>query len=139
MMALSHLIDGILDREGGYVSHAHDRGGPTCWGITEAVARANGYTGDMRAMPQSFAREVYRKRYWTAPRFDRVALESESLAEELCDTGVNMGPAIAVRFLQRALNVLNQEARLFPDLVADGEIGPATLGALVFFRRAPEF
>lgn len=34
------LIDAVIDREGRYVNHPADRGGPTCWGITEAVARA---------------------------------------------------------------------------------------------------
>ena len=36
------LIDGLIEREGGYVSNAADKGGPTCFGITEAVARAHG-------------------------------------------------------------------------------------------------
>lgn len=129
-MSLANLIDAILDREGGYVDHPADRGGPTCWGITQAVARAHGYTGDMRCLPISFAREVYRKRYWTEPGFDRVSVECEALAAELADTGVNMGPATAVTFLQRALNVLNRQARLYPDLVVDGRLGAVTLGAL---------
>ena len=134
-MNIEKLIDGILDREGGYVDHASDRGGPTCWGITEAVARANGYNGDMRAMPQGFAREVYRKRYWLEPGFDRVARHSETLAEELADTGVNMGPSTAGKFLQRALNVLNLEAKVFPDLAVDGKIGPGTLTALAAYLK----
>lgn len=134
-MDIDKLIDGILDREGGYVDHAADRGGATCWGVTEAVARANGYTGDMRAMPQTFAREVYRKRYWIEPGFDRIAPLSEALAEELADTGVNMGTATAGKFLQRALNVLNLESRLFADLTVDGKIGPGTVAALAAYLK----
>src|SRR3546814_18653590 len=42
------LIDAVIDREGRYVNHPADRGGPTCWGITEAVARAGGCAGAMR-------------------------------------------------------------------------------------------
>jgi lysozyme family protein len=41
------LIDALIDREGGYVNHPADRGGPTRYGITEAVARAHGYAGAM--------------------------------------------------------------------------------------------
>jgi lysozyme family protein len=48
----------------------------------------------------------------------------------LFDTGVNMGPAVAVAFLQRALNALNRGARDYPDILLDGRIGPQTLRAL---------
>ena len=41
------LIDALIEREGGYVDHPADKGGPTCFGITEAVARAHGYRGAM--------------------------------------------------------------------------------------------
>lgn len=129
-MTIDQIIDGILAREKGYVNHPADRGGPTNHGVTESVARANGYTGDMRDMPQSFARGLYLKRYWLEPGFGKVALFSALVAEEMADTGVNMGTATAIRFLQRALNVLNLETTVFPDLVVDGEIGPTTLNAL---------
>ena len=33
------LINDLIEREGGYVNHPADKGGPTCFGITEAVAR----------------------------------------------------------------------------------------------------
>ena len=46
-MTIDTLIDGVIGREGGYSNHPADRGGPTRWGVTEAVARANGYRGDM--------------------------------------------------------------------------------------------
>jgi lysozyme family protein len=41
-----------------------------------------------------------------------------------------MGPKRAATFLQRALNALNNHARDYPDIVADGDIGPMTLLAL---------
>ena len=51
MTNIDELIDDVIEREGGYVNHPADRGGPTNWGITEAVARRQGYVGDMRALP----------------------------------------------------------------------------------------
>ena len=39
-MQIDSLIDEVIDREGGYVNHPADKGGPTRWGVTEAVARA---------------------------------------------------------------------------------------------------
>jgi lysozyme family protein len=129
------FIDAILQKEQGYVDHADDRGGPTNYGITVAVARANGYDGPMQDMPESFAREVYRKRYIVGPRFDKVAQISEPMARELIDTGVNMGPARAAEFLQRALNAFNQQGTRYADLFVDGAIGEVTLEALRKYLR----
>jgi lysozyme family protein len=61
------IIDRTIGVEGRYAFHPDDRGGPTCWGISQAVARAYGYTGDMRTMPRPIAVEIYRKRYWEEP------------------------------------------------------------------------
>ena len=47
------LIDALIDREGGYVDHPADKGGATCFGITQAVARAHGYAGPMRQLPRA--------------------------------------------------------------------------------------
>jgi lysozyme family protein len=124
------LIDEVIDREGGYTDHPADRGGPTRYGITEAVARADGYGGSMRQLPRQRAAVIYRRRYWTAPRLDAIAERTPALAAELFDTGVNMGPATAIGFLQRALNALNRGARDYPDVPLDGLVGPRTLAAL---------
>lgn len=124
------LVEAVIDREGGFVHHSADRGGPTRFGITEAVARAEGFAGDMRHFSRPAAAALYRRVYWHRPGFDRVAERAPAVAAELFDTGVNMGPAVAVGFLQRALNALNRGATDYPDVLLDGRIGPATLGAL---------
>jgi len=132
-MTIDDLIDAVIDREGGYVHHPADRGGPTRWGITEGVARARGWTGDMRGFPREEAVAIYRRLYWVRPRFDRVEDAAPLIAAELFDTGINMGPRVAVGFLQRALNALNRGASDYADIVPDGRIGPATLAALAGF------
>jgi lysozyme family protein len=129
------LIDALIEREGGYVDHAADKGGPTCFGVTEAVARANGYAGPMRLLPREEAATIYRRLYWRRPRFDQVASRSRAVAAELFDTGVNMGPAVAATFLQRALTALNRNGNDYPDLVPDGRIGPTTLAAFDAFLK----
>lgn len=129
------LIDELIEREGGYVNHAADRGGPTRYGITEAVARAHGYGGAMAKLPRDEAAAIYRRLYWLRPRFDEVARRSPALATELFDTGANMGPAVAATFLQRALTALNRNGQDYPDLVPDGRIGTRTLAALDAFLK----
>jgi lysozyme family protein len=136
MTDIQSLIDDVIDREGGFVDHPADRGGATNWGITEAVARANGYGGTMRSLPRGTAAAIYRRLYWVAPGFDRVAERAAALAAELFDTGVNMGPTVAATFLQRALNALNRGASDYPDMRLDGSIGSVTLNALDRFLRA---
>ena len=132
---LDGLIDELLEREGGYVNHPADRGGPTNYGITEAVARAHGYGGAMRDLPRAEAAAIYTRLYWLRPGFDAVAERSAPIAAELFDTGVNMGPAVATTFLQRTLTALNRNGADYPDLTPDGRVGAATLRALDAFLK----
>jgi lysozyme family protein len=129
-MDVTEMVEELIDREGDYVAHPADRGGPTRFGVTEAVARAHGYAGPMRELPREDAAAIYTRLYWLRPRFDAVAQRSARIAAELFDAGVNMGPAVASTFLQRALTALNRNGKDFVDLVPDGKVGPMTLHAL---------
>lgn len=129
-MTKDDIFESILGKEGGYVNHPDDKGGPTKWGITEKVARAHGYKGDMRELSRQSARQILEADYWYGPRFDQVSDISSEIAAELCDTGVNMGPSVATKMLQRALNVFNLNGKLYPDMDIDGLIGPRTINAL---------
>lgn len=135
-MNIADIITELIKREGGYSNNPADKGGETTWGITVAVARAFGYTGPMVSMTQQVARDIYAQRYWHAPRFNDVNTISELVAEELLDTGVNMGPSVAGKFLQRALNVLNQGDKAYPNVAVDGAVGNMTLAALKAFLAA---
>ena len=132
---IDELIADIIAREGGYVNHPADRGGATRWGITEGVARKNGFAGDMRTLPQQDAVAIYKRLYWIAPRFDAVADRAPVLAAELFDTGINMGTGTATAYLQRALNALNRNGVDYADVAVDRQIGPATLSALDAFLK----
>lgn len=131
---VDQIIDELIGREGGYSDHPSDRGGPTRWGVTEQVARAYGYQGNMNVFPRAAAIEIYRKRYWEEPGFARVAEIFPDAAIELFDTGVNMGQAVAARFLQRSLNCLNRGGAGWPDIKVDGAIGTMTLDACKRFK-----
>lgn len=130
---IDQLIDDVIGREGGYSNHPADRGGATRWGVTEAVARAHGYRGDMRDFPRADAVEVYRRLYWLKPGFDQVALRTPRVAAELFDIGVNMGPGTATGFLKRALNALNRGEVDYDDIGTTPIIDAATLTALDAF------
>jgi lysozyme family protein len=135
-MKIDPYLDALIEREGGYVNHPDDKGGETNWGITIAVARAFGYHARMQDMPRSVAKQIYTERFWVQPHFDQVNDYSPLVAEELLDTGVNMGTAIAARFLQRALNVLNGQGKSYPDITVDGALGKMTIAALRAFLAA---
>lgn len=129
------LIDDLIGREGGYVNHSADRGGPTRWGITEQVARAHGYRGDMRILDRDLAAVIYRAAYWIDPGFDAVSMRYPAVAEELFDIGVNMGVSVAGTFLQRCLNVMNQNGAHYADMTVDSRIGRMSLLALDAYRQ----
>ncbi|MBM6578225.1 hypothetical protein KCP91_17710 [Microvirga sp. SRT01] len=134
-MNIDDLIKAVIAREGGFGDHPADRGGATRWGITEAVARADGWSGPMRDLPRDRAVAIYRRLYWSRPRLDVVAALAPKLATELFDTAVNMGPAVAIGFLQRALTALNRGGGDYADIAVDGRVGPDTLAALDAFLR----
>lgn len=129
-MSIDSIIDTTISKEGGYVNHKDDAGGETMFGITAAVARANGYAGAMRNMPRATAIDIYRRQYFEKPGFAAVAVVSPAIAEKLFDTGVNMGPDYPRRWLQQWLNALNRGGKDYADIAEDGIIGPGTVGAL---------
>jgi lysozyme family protein len=107
--------------------------------VTEAVARAHGYRGEMRGFPREDAVQIYERVYWARPGFDRVGAIAPQIAAELFDTSVNMGPAVAVSFLQRALNALNRGASDYADITHGVRVDEPTLDALRAYleKRAP--
>lgn len=134
-MTFDQIIDNIIAVEKGYVDNPADRGGPTNYGITLAVARANGFAGDMRQLPLALARNIYMQRYIVEPKFDQVGAINIDIAAELVDTGVNMGPGRSAEFLQRWLNGFNDTGSRYADLFVDGRLGPVSLDALRAFLR----
>jgi lysozyme family protein len=124
------IIDTTIKVEGGYVNDPSDSGGETNFGITKAVARECGFTLDMKLMTYDEAFKIYVKKYWDALSLDAICELAPAVAEELFDTGVNMGIDRAGKFLQRCLNALNGGAE---DLTVDGKIGAKSVSTLKSF------
>ena len=132
-MSKKDIINKIIEIEGGYVNDPSDSGGETNFGITKQVARDYGYQGEMKDLPRELAFEIYSKKYWDSLNLDGVNIISSVIADELADTGINMGTKRAAIFLQRSLNVLNNGGKTYYDVVVDGDIGQKTLNALASY------
>lgn len=97
--------------EGGYSNNKHDRGGKTMYGITESVARAHGYTGDMNLLPLGTAKSIYKSNYWLK-EFDFLPFQTAYCIFDAC---VNHGVRRAILMAQIVVKARE-----------DGLLGPNT-------------
>jgi lysozyme family protein len=106
----------IAGVEGGYSDRdkAADPGGATKYGITEAVARAWGYKGDMRDLPLETAKAIAKAWYWDKYQCDQF---DPRIAYQVFDTAYNGG--FPVKWLQECVGA-----------VPDGVIGAKTIAAV---------
>lgn len=96
----------LLTHEGGYSNHPSDPGGPTKYGITihdyRKYVKRDASAADVRAMPLSQAKAIYRARYWDALRCDELPA---GLDYAVFDYGVNSGVARAAKVLRRLVSL----------------------------------
>lgn len=138
-----------MGHEGGYVNDSDDAGGETYMGISRVYNPAwKGWNliDDMKGRSDfprclddndellNAVEDFYEQHYWDINRLDEV--NSQAIASEMFDTGVNMGVTRAAKFLQEALNYLNRDEKTYKDLVVDGKIGPVSLNALNYILDA---
>ena len=104
--SVDQMIDDILRREGGFVNHQNDRGGPTNFGITMRTLAAWRSPRpvdipDVRALKTAEAKQIYSSNYFTRPKIDMLPA---SIQPVMFDMSINHGPAAAVKLLQQQLN-----------------------------------
>jgi len=143
MAKFKEAYDKTMGHEGGYVNDPTDAGGETYkgisrkynpswggWKVIDGQKNSVSFPGCLNSNYelQAEVEKFYKANYWDVNRLDEVA--SQAVANEMFDTGVNMGVGRAGNFLQQSLNYLNRNGSLFADLVVDGKIGPASLSAL---------
>lgn len=134
--------------EGGYVDDPTDRGGETYRGISrvhhpswsgwakiDAVKRRAGFPRilDRDRSLQASVKSFYKRKYWD--RFLGDQINDQKIANEIYDTGVNMGVRRAVRYLQTALNLLNRNQKNYDDLTVDGWLGRGTLAVIAGYLQ----
>lgn len=117
------LLDNIVLREGGYVYHPADRGGPTKYGVTLSTLKRHRADDsldkdDVRQLTSSEAREIFEDLYWFDAGFSELAL-NDDLMELIFDSSVNHGVSGTIHMLQKAL-----------DVSSDGILGPVTRQAV---------
>lgn len=140
--------------EGGYVHDPDDRGGETYRGVARAFhgdwagwkivdetkqSQPTDLNNALAKIPEldELVKAFYRKKFWNPIRGDE--LENQHLANELFDTGVNMGVGTVVKFWQESLNLLNRNQRDYPDIAVDGQVGGQTLEATrAYFQKNPK-
>lgn len=124
--------------EAGYVDDPDDSGGITNHGITKTLADQYkttlktkfGWDGNMRNLTTEMAFFIYKTHFWDKMKLDEVMKRSVFLADRLFDLGINAGKTVAVKNLQRYLNVMNNRQTYWKDIDADGAMGPKSLAAL---------
>lgn len=128
-----------LGIEGGISNNPKDRGGFTYKGISrkawpmwagwplvdELINSGSIATPGLTVMLDSLVNGFYKVNFWD--RISLTSINNQKIANELFDTGVNVGTKVAVGFLQKALNLLNQEGKLYADIPEDKLIGNRTL------------
>jgi lysozyme family protein len=140
MADLAKALPALLKHEGGYVDDPDDAGQATYrgiarryhpswggWEIIDAWRRAGSPIVD--TILYGLVERFYRIEFWD--RFQGDKIQSQAVADWLLNFAVHAGVHRAVETLQRALNVLNNQGRLWPDMIRDGKLGPATLRALL--------
>lgn len=143
MATFKLAYDRTMSAEGGYSNNPNDLGGETFkgiarkknpswggWQIVDALRKSGGFPGNLKgdAGLGVQVQKFYKSEYWDRVHGDDIA--EQPIANELFDTGVNCGQGIAVQILQRALNLLNNRASLWPNIAVDGGFGYGTLDAL---------
>lgn len=129
--------------EGGYANNPKDKGGETWtgiarnkwpdwdgWLIVDELKRQTGFPAILATHEGLKQKKLsfYKKNFWDALLLDSVA--DQNVANELYDSGVNLGTGVAGTYLQRVLNVANRNGLYYPDLLVDGQVGTKTIKAL---------
>lgn len=118
---VKQMINDIIRREGGYVNHANDRGGPTNYGITQKTLsryfRRSATISEVKHMRRDLAEEIYERNYYHKPQLYKLP---EQIQAFIFDCAANHGPNRAIKFVQ---SVCSSAGNI---IAVDGLMGPAT-------------
>lgn len=142
MSNFEKVFESTMEDEGEFSNHPDDKGDQTFFGISRKYWP--GWPGwpfiddalkYRTPIPQnnlrSFVRDFYYTEYWLPLAGDSIVEASSlSIAEFLFSWSVNKSRKRAILDLQRALNKLNRNQKLYKNIRTDGVFGPVTLNTL---------
>lgn len=134
----------IINHEGNYSNHPADTGGETYMGISrryhpnwsgwskidEYKLRAD-FKNHIPHEYKDLIKDVaffYKINYWDKVEGDNIS--NQRIANKLFDMAVSMGIKRTITFIQRSVNVLNKNQKIYSDVFVDGFMGPQTLNAI---------
>lgn len=138
---LDTFIHNIIRREGGYVDHPADKGGPTKYGITLANYRRwaknpKATAGDLSQLSTDDAVEFYRW-YLSERKIDDLPLELLPLVLDMCTLHSPKGVDTILNRVSNFYDNSRPRGQVFHDLVE--QFGPSTTEALVTLSRIAYF
>lgn len=120
MSMFDEAIVKLLADEGDAVCPDDCGHGPSKYGITLATYKdyyPQATEGTIYDMGREQAVAFYRKHFWEAHKIGMI--ENQEVASKVFNLGVNIGPRLAIKFMQAAVGV-----------PTDGRIGPKTAAAV---------
>lgn len=138
----------LINVEGGYANDPDDKGGETMkgiarnywkdwegWEIIDEIKEEHGTSpeiinekAEQNSRLQMLVKEFYKENFWDRQNLDMV--DNYEIAEEIFDTAVNQGVEKGGLYLQKALNLLNNNEQIYKNILDDGWVGEKTIKAL---------
>lgn len=135
-----------MSHEGRYSNNPADKGGETwkgiarkiwpLWGGWAIIDQAKKTTSTISQLNtalnadgklEEMVRKFYEDNFFNALKLEQV--NEPDVVLEIFDTAVNQGTGAAGKYLQTALNLLNDNGRHYKDIVVDGQPGRMTIEA----------
>lgn len=129
--------------EGGYANDKDDLGGETYrgvsrvnwpkwsgWEIIDSLKKSKSFPEnlDKNVGLQNSVQHFYESNFWNM--IQGSLINNQAIANEVYDNAVHMGVERSAEYLQRTINILNRNGKLYKDIPVDRKIGNGTINAL---------
>jgi lysozyme family protein len=142
MADITKALAVIFGHEGGFTEDPDDNGNWTggkpgagiLKGTKFGISAASYPNEDIKGLTLERAGQLYGRDFWSPLRLSEI--NNQTIATEIFDTAVNCGAGTAAMIAQKSVNMTNYPD---PDIVVDGNIGPATIAAINSHRSPKSY